>query len=100
MIMVGTRYDSVNSKSALLEVNALIKGLLDNGVTVVENKSDNLLFFPVDNKHGKGISLVRETIEGKINVFGVCCLLFIFLTFDFLKKRHVDRILSISKVRV
>lgn len=62
MFLVGTHVDSVETRSDLDKVNEAVAKLLDE-VEVVPNLKSSLSFFPVSNKTGKGVSLLRRRIE-------------------------------------
>jgi len=65
VILLGSHLDKIKSKRKLRAVNKVIKPLLINFPTVALNTDANLHFFPISNKDGRGIELVRQTIEKK-----------------------------------
>lgn len=65
-LIVGTQLDRIKSQKVLGEANTELRRIIkDSGLrTVLTNKSNNLLFFPVDNRKLWGIADLKHKIEG------------------------------------
>jgi len=66
VILVGTFYEEVEAQVKLERIEKLVTGKLEIGVKfkqVIRNLDNDLMFFPIDNRTGKGIDSLRSNIE-------------------------------------
>lgn len=67
LILVGTFWDELEGKNALTDINNAVNEVLErfpfNVIMNERQERHDLSFFPLTNKNGNGIGLIRETID-------------------------------------
>mmetsp|Transcript_943 Transcript_943/g.1339 ORF Transcript_943/g.1339 Transcript_943/m.1339 type:complete len:636 (+) Transcript_943:883-2790(+) len=64
MILVGTFAGKLRSEEDIVTVDRLLRELAKGSFKqIYENRTDNLFYFPIDNKESKGIGTLRTAVE-------------------------------------
>jgi len=106
IIMVGTYNDDVSERVAVRSVNDTIRDLTKTNSSasqLTHNTSENLEYFPVDNKSKMGIPKLRSTVEAVIrkdkNVALEVSIKWILLLDEILSNRRHETYVTLSDVK-